>query len=124
MYHRNSKKKKLVTAIFLLLVLLFLIIENIILKNSIRSGAQRILAKRFAKLSSQDDVKEDVVVKFDLNKPAQPTELYDGISCKLSSKFANVETILCIYQNDENDFDSKSILKSGISNGQLISIFI
>ncbi len=102
LFYRNRKKKKLVIAIFLFLLLLLLLIENLVLRNTIKY--------------------QHLIKIFDLNKPLEPNRLYDGINCKLSPKISGIETTLCI--NDENyDFDSKSMSKYGVSNRVIMSKF-
>ena len=103
--HRKSKKKVL---IFLLVVLIFLIIENIIISKRVINRKQI--------LSLESDARY-----IDLNKPLLPSKLYDKINCKLSSKYHNVNTHLCIYDNIESDSASKAILTNGIFEPDLLS---
>ncbi len=105
LFYRNKKKKKLVIGIFLFLVLVFLLIENVVLRNTIkRSDETHQLIKRFEKTNDN----EINLVKFDLNKPLEPNELYDNIRCKLTSKIAGIEITLCI--DDENNDELNRVI--------------
>ena len=87
---------------------------------------QNAIQKTYLQNKSVDNVVVKPNVKlFNLNKALEPKEIYDSIKCRVSANIYNVNTTLCIHDQDRDSIVSKSIWETGIWEAKITSkIFI
>lgn len=93
--------------------------ESYIWKNDIKQQKQtyKLKVQNSKKIINKIDI-------FDLNKPQEPKELYDGIKCRESAYIRNVSTTLCVHNPAKDVGISAQILKFGIWEKHILDDFV
>ena len=92
-----------------------------IIYNLTQTRATKTLTTKteIAKEAASSSFKQNVKI-FNLNKPLEPISEYEPIKCRLSEKFFEVATTLCVHDL-QNDFVSSMIWRDGIWERPIIS---
>ena len=107
-------------------IFIFLMLISILYYQNAKLNSMLSIQKTYLQNKSVDNVVVKPNVKlFNLNKALEPKEIYDSIKCRVSANIYNVNTTLCIHDQDRDSAVSKSIWETGIWEAKITSkIFI